>query len=209
MKMPFIAPRRFIFRASTARYDGQRSTRTAQCHLLRGRAGTHPGSASGGPLYRAGTAGWRTRQSYAQSESSHGAHPQYAALTAVFCYRLARPQDRTTILIRPGIFLLSRLMLFSVRIWICVRGISEGALSECTSAAPSGHSVADARHGATVADLILALIGFLFLIEPPMAMWRNIIVGDATGSNGHSVAWAERAARSVRWRLRSQARTSH
>ncbi|EIW68889.1 hypothetical protein TREMEDRAFT_31245 [Tremella mesenterica DSM 1558] len=96
---------------------------------------------------------------------------KYVLITPLFLYRIFRRQDRTLILIRPGIFLGCRYAMLIIRAILAKGHYSLGLL---------------------IAELVLVSIGFLFLIEPLISLWERH-VKDSLGDNRPS--WVVRLGR--------------
>ncbi|CED84358.1 hypothetical protein [Phaffia rhodozyma] len=76
----------------------------------------------------------------------------YALLAPVLVFRMTRRSDRTWILLRPVIFLLCRFGMLALRVYMSKNTYGSGLL---------------------IAELILVSIGFLFLIDPIITIWKR------------------------------------
>jgi len=102
----------------------------------------------------------------------------YAITIPVLLFRLFRTQDRTVVLIRPCIFVAARLAMLVIRAYMCKNTYSEGLL---------------------IAELVLVSIGFLFLIEPIVAIWQRHV--DSAMPRNQRPRWVMRLALVLRLTL--------
>lgn len=82
---------------------------------------------------------------------------QYGLLLPLFFWRVIKKEFRTTILIRPAIFVSCRLGSLGLRAYMSKNVYGEGEL---------------------IAELVMISVGPLFLIEPIIACWRLHIESD-------------------------------
>lgn len=77
--------------------------------------------------------------------------------------------NRTLILVRPALFCLIRLATFILRAHMAEKAYSENLLRECTVTT----SASQADRPTAVVELVLVSTGYLFLLEPVVALWRR------------------------------------
>ncbi|WVW80032.1 hypothetical protein I302_102005 [Kwoniella bestiolae CBS 10118] len=95
----------------------------------------------------------------------------YAFAIPLLLFRWFRRSDRTTLLIRPTIFLVCRIGMLVIRAYMSKNTYGEGLL---------------------IAELVLVSIGFLFLIEPVIGCWKLQI--DSDMSQEDRPRWVKRLA---------------
>ncbi|WVQ64802.1 uncharacterized protein L199_002971 [Kwoniella botswanensis] len=95
----------------------------------------------------------------------------YALMIPVLGFRWFRRDDRSTLLIRPTIFLVCRIGMLVIRAYMAKNTYGEGLL---------------------IAELVLVSVGFLFLIEPVNGCWKLQI--DSDMSQEDRPRWVRRLA---------------
>ncbi|OCF32389.1 hypothetical protein I316_06059 [Kwoniella heveanensis BCC8398] len=81
----------------------------------------------------------------------------YVLAAPVLVYRLIKKESRTLLLFRPSIFLVSRIGMLVIRAYMSKNKYSQGLL---------------------IAELVLVSVGFMFLIEPAVGLWKLQVDSD-------------------------------
>ncbi|WVQ94528.1 hypothetical protein IAU59_001607 [Kwoniella sp. CBS 9459] len=81
----------------------------------------------------------------------------YVLAAPVLVYRLIKRESRIKLLIRPSIFVICRIAMLVIRAYMSKNSYGEGLL---------------------IAELVLVSIGFLFLIEPAVGLWKLQVDSD-------------------------------